>query len=157
MINGQKEIWIRTSTSKNSNPMRIIAVSNCGRIMRHNGTIEFCNYRKQRITTDDGQVVLSQFLLSFFKGIDNNRSIADHISHNPKDMCVNDIRNLRWATNKENANFEEAHENQRNAALNRSKNSFGKLYFEKYHLSYRDDTSKYNKAWYRFKTYGELP
>lgn len=157
MINGQKEIWIRTNTSKNNNPMRIIAVSNCGRIMRHNGTIEFCNYRKQRITTDDGQVVLSQFLLSFFKGIDNNRSIADHISHNPKDMCVNDIRNLRWATNKENANFEEAHDNQRNAALNRSKNSFGKLYFEKYHLSYRDDTSKYNKAWYRFKTYGELP
>lgn len=137
--------------------MRIIAVSNCGRIMRRNGVIEFCNYRKQRITTDKGKVVLSQFLLSFFKGIDSDRPIADHVSHNPKDMCVNDIRNLRWATNRENSNFEEAHENQRNAALKRSKNSFGKLYFEKYRLSYRDDTSKYNSAWYRFKTYGELP
>ena len=157
MINGQKEIWIKTSSKKCGNPMHIIAVSNRGRIMRHNGIIEFCNYRKQRITTDDKHMLLSQFLLLHFKGEDNSRTVADHITHNPKNMCVNDIRNLRWATNKENANFEEAHFNQRNAALARSKDTFGKLYFEKYHISYRENKSQYNRAWYRYKVYGDLP
>ena len=158
MINGQKEIWIKVQDSNRHTA--IIAVSNCGRVMLANGKTEFCNYRKQRITTQAGRIQLSRFLLNIFKpktedDIIKCRIFADHITHNPENYCVNDIRNLRWCTNKENANFEEAHENQRNAAL--SESSFGKMFFEKYNMSYRDNKSFYNKKWYRYKVYGEQP
>ena len=33
----------------------------------------------------------------------------------------------------------------------------GKIFFEKYHMSYRDNKSFYNKKWYRYKVYGEQP
>jgi len=44
MINGQKEIWISTG-NKSNNCYTIIAVSNCGRIMRKNGKIEIASCR----------------------------------------------------------------------------------------------------------------
>lgn len=45
------------------------------------------------------------------------RNSVDHITHNPKEININDVRNLRWCTKIENDNFPEAHENKRNAIL----------------------------------------
>jgi hypothetical protein len=35
----------------------------------------------------------------------------DHITHNPTEYNVNDVRNLRWCTQAENLNFDEARKN----------------------------------------------
>jgi hypothetical protein len=117
MINEQKEIWISTGNKANYR-ITIIAVSNCGRIMRKNGKIEIAS-RRQCVYVGEkrSQMLLHRFLANNFivkteEDILKQRTVIDHITHTPDNLYINDVRNLRWCTQRENCNFEEAKFNQ---------------------------------------------
>jgi len=161
MINGQKEIWIKTGNNARTNK-RIIAVSNCGRIMRANGKIEFTKYR-QNLSINGKCVRIHRLLAEFFIPKTENdimlcRDTVDHITHTPEGMNVNDVRNLRWCTQKENSNFTEAKINLAitkttfssfdepwNKGLSTSYTEFGKKYVAHYNILATDDYNLYRK------------
>lgn len=107
------EIWIEIERPINNyKPLTIIAISNRGNMKRRNGIIEPIPLR-QCIKILGKYYICSRLLADKFipkteEDISLGRDCVDHITHNPIDMNVNDIRNLRWCTIKENANFEEA-------------------------------------------------
>ncbi len=130
MINGQREIWISTG-NKSNRCSTIIAVSNCGRIMRKNGKIEIAR-RGQIVFVGEKRLrmlvyhfLANNFIVKTEEDILKRRTFIDHITHTPTNMHINDIRNLRWCTQKENCNFKEA-------KLNRSKAKIGNTYAKGY-------------------------
>lgn len=109
-MNELKEIWITTNNScKQYNT--IIAVSNKGRIMRRNGKIEYSQYMQEckpnGVRTLIHHFIANNFMPKTEDDVIKQRNYIDHITHEPKDMCINDIRNMRWCTHKENCNFDE--------------------------------------------------
>lgn len=110
------EIWIDIEQpSNNYDPRAIIALSNRGNMKRRNGIIEPIPLR-QTIYGRANKVIAYRVLMEHFKpktaeDIALGRNQVDHITHNPTNMNVNDIRNMRWCTIKENACFEEARHN----------------------------------------------
>lgn len=112
------EIWIETN-NKNSNPKTIIRFSNFGRITRKNGEIEFSKMITQ-VRIDGKEMKLCHAIAKYFipktdEDVKLHRDIIDHITHNPSEYNVNDVRNLRWATKAENNTFPEAMENRATA------------------------------------------
>lgn len=105
-------------------PDRIVAISDTGLMKRYNGIIETIPYR-QRVRYN-GKIVRAYRLLAetFIpkteEDITLGRNCVDHITHNPTDMNINDIRNMRWCTYKENNNFEEAKQRKAVAFANRN-------------------------------------
>lgn len=158
MINGQKEIWIRIET-KARTTKRIIALSNCGRAMRANGEIFITKYDTSIWLNNRHNKVYRILADIFLHKTENDkilhRNEIDHKSHNPNDMFINDIRNLRWCTHKENLNFPEAVKN--NSEHSRGfKTEFGKAFYEKYGFGY-ENPELYQKLYNRYYRYGELP
>lgn len=106
------EIWIEFELNKNNHmSTAIVAVSNKGNMKRRNGTIEPVPLR-QVVYINSKHYVVSRLLAEHFipkteEDISLGRNVVDHITHNPIDMNINDVRNLRWCTQKENCNFEE--------------------------------------------------
>lgn len=111
MENLQDEEWIYLSPDVN-HPRYIAAISNRGRFLRNNG--EFGILRKGQPVRQSGvkkpasHVIAENFLITVKR---TDQILIDHITHNPKDMHINDVRNLRWCTQKENVNFRESIEN----------------------------------------------
>lgn len=91
--------------------------------MRKNGKIEFSKLRlilyigKDRKSCYIHQYLAQHFITKSETDKLYKRNVIDHITHTPTNYNVNDIRNLRWCTRKENANFDEAKLNQRNARI----------------------------------------
>lgn len=155
LINGQFELWILTGNSARN---AIIKVSNCGRIRRFNGDVEQAKLR--HVFTNKGKnVLISRMICSYFKpktteDIKMNRDEVDHISHKPKEYFVNDVRNLRWCTGKENSNFEEHIRNLSNSLkghvpANKGKpgkitSVFGKKFNEHFGITNYDNPSLYS-------------
>jgi hypothetical protein len=105
------EIWIEIE-HYHLMPTTIVAISNCGNMKLHNGSVVPIPLR-QCIKILGKYYKCSRLLAEHFipkteEDILLGRDCVDHITHDPVDMNVNDIRNLRWCTIKENANFEEA-------------------------------------------------
>ena len=113
MINGQREIWISTR-NKSKRCSAVIAVSNCGRIMRKDGKIEISSYRQvvfvgeKRLQMLAYHFLANNFIAKTEDDILKQRTVIDHITHTPDNMYINDVRNLRWCTHQENNNFPEA-------------------------------------------------
>lgn len=105
-----QEIWINLERSnKAMRPNTIIEISNTGLFKRLDGTIGVIPLRMQ-IGKPPKRVY--RILMDYFKSrteedIRLGRNIVDHISYEPVGMNINDIRNLRWCTQKENNNFDE--------------------------------------------------
>lgn len=109
------EIWVKLNNKANRGDT-IIEISNTGLMKCKNGQIKPIPLRQS--TYYNGKLTLiSRILAINFIPNPENKPQVDHITHNPENMNVNDIRNLRWATNKENSNFEECKENQRKAKI----------------------------------------
>ena len=110
------EIWLELPIRKNNHSLTaIVAVSNLGNMRRINGVIESIPLRQQ-VSIDGVRVHVYRILLEHFKpkteeDIALGRDYIDHITHNPVDMNVNDIRNIRWCTIKENSSFDEVKHN----------------------------------------------
>lgn len=171
MINGQKEIWVRIGNNART-PKRIIAISNCGRILRANGNIEFTAYRQNM--SYNGKLIRMHVLIAklfLHKSEDDIikcRNIVDHITHSPENMNINDVRNLRWCTMKENSNFVEAKINrilsntlftsQRetwNKGLSTAHSVFGKKFVEYFNMLATADYNLYRREYRIFKRTGK--
>lgn len=106
-----EEIWIdlnRILIQRDT----ILAISNMGNMKLGSGIIKPIPLR-QRIKILNKKYHCSRLLAEHFipkteEDIALGRDCVDHITHNPINMNVNDIRNLRWCTIRENCNFEEA-------------------------------------------------
>lgn len=102
------EQWIEIPRI-NTNKLAISAISNTGKYRRLDGTEGILELR-HGIRTDREReycyYLIAEHFLITVKRPDQNR--IDHITHNPTEYTVNDVRNLRWCTKKENDNFEEA-------------------------------------------------
>lgn len=176
------EIFVDTgNTSKSFN--HIIAISNFGRIKRKNGIIDDSHYR-QKVKINGKLIFIHRFIAEHFipkteEDIILERNQIDHITHNPTLYNINDVRNLRWCTNKENHNFPEVKENLRKAnlgkklssetkqkmsnsrknnknKLNKPTSTFGKIYFEYYGYSKKENRNQYNNELQYYKKYGKL-
>lgn len=159
MINGQKEIWKRLERNQ-LQAKSIIAVSNCGRIMRHNGIIELSHYR-QVIYLAGKNVKLHRIIAKLFiskteDDVIKGRNYIDHITHYPKNMNINDVRNMRWCTHIENDTFDEAISNKRAKKYKQPKTEFGRMFIEKYGIAATDDRIFYNRLRKHYKKYGVL-
>lgn len=154
MINGQKEIWVKTGNSKG-----YIAISNCGRLMGRNGIISFSTLR-QKITFNGKLLYVHRVIVNLFLGrteedVLRQRNYIDHITHYPKEYNVNDVRNLRWCTHKENMGFEESRANHSKALLNKPKSSFGKKYYDYFGYSCTENKRQYAKELKYWITHGK--
>lgn len=103
-------------------PNTVVAVSNTGNLKRANGEITPSELRHSHVRIDGRQVRVHRIIAEhFIIGPKRPEQIfVDHITHDPVDMNVNDVRNLRWCTITENNNFEEASQNHLKAQRNRS-------------------------------------
>lgn len=92
----------------------IVAISNTGKYRRSDGNTGILKIRhKIRIFNSCeiekcSHIIAKHFLITARRP---NQTCIDHITHNPTEYNVNDVRNLRWCTKEENSGFEEAREN----------------------------------------------
>lgn len=115
------EEWIYIERNR-VKPNTVVAVSNTGLLKRANGEISLSELRHSHIWIDGRQVRVHRIIAErFLIGVRRpEQTFVDHITHDPVGMNVNDVRNLRWCTIKENNNFDEAHQNHLKAQRNRS-------------------------------------
>lgn len=105
------EVWIETNNKNNYNKT-IVAISNMGNVKLKNGDIRPSRYREM-VTINGKQIRIYRVIAEHFipktqEDIELGRNEIDHKTHEPVEMNINDIRNLRWCTQKENMGFEEA-------------------------------------------------
>lgn len=159
MINGEKEIWIATTVKRNTGRV-IIAFSNRGRIMKHNGTIEWSTLKQtiEHSTTRVYNLIAKYFIPKTEDDIIKGRNYIDHITHNPIGMNINDVRNLRWCTQKENCNFPEAIQNKTGSSLSRSpRTEFGRKYREHYGYGAIANINQYEAARKYYHKHNKCP
>lgn len=145
------EIWIETGNVNNYNKT-IVAISNMGRVKTKDGEIRVST-RFESVTQNGKYIKIHRFIAKHFipkteEDIRLNRDTVDHITHNPTDVNINDVRNLRWCTQKENMGFPEAIENNRKAQLgskHEPRSEFGRKFLEHYGLHSNDDKTLYDK------------
>lgn len=106
------EEWIEIK-HKQKKPNSIVAVSNTGCIKRENGEIEVADIRETTVRYNGKLCRLHRLIATLFipkteEDIRLGRNTVDHITHHPIGININDVRNLRWCTQKENTNFPEA-------------------------------------------------
>lgn len=179
MYNNQKEIWIGTGYKKGHGHRRngIMAFSNCGRIIRLTGVIEESNIHTKitinRITKHLYRYIADYFIPKTEEDILKDRKCIDHITHNPVGMNINDVRNLRWCTHKENSNFDECKQNMIKSHLGktpsnkgkkmseeqreklRNRSEFSKKFREHFSYDIITDYKEYGKEYAWYKRYGK--
>ena len=117
------EEWKNTNNTSRRGDT-IVEVSNYGRLKLKSGEIKDSYYRQvmryEGKSTKVHIVIAKLFIPKTEEDIRLGRNCIDHKTHNPIGININDVRNLRWCTYKENNNFEEAHQNHLKAQRNRS-------------------------------------
>lgn len=139
-----QEIWIKLEHNSN-HPNDIIAISNTGLYKLRKGTIHTAKLR-HHILFNGKYVYTYRILAEYFipkteEDIVLGRNYIDHISHQPEGMNINDIRNLRWCTRKENDNFKEA-------KVNKSKAKKGKKLSEEHKDKISKSMKQYRESIY---------
>jgi len=90
----------------------LVSISNTGKYRRADGTVGILELRHSVRSYGTlkrcSRIIAEHFLITVRRP---DQVFVDHITHTPTNYAVNDIRNLRWCTKKENSNFEEAREN----------------------------------------------
>lgn len=105
------EEWKNTNNTSRRGDT-VVEVSNYGRLKLKSGEIKDSYYRQvmryEGKSTKVHIVIAKLFIPKTDEDIMLGRNCIDHITHNPEGININDIRNLRWCTYKENNNFDEA-------------------------------------------------
>lgn len=107
----ENEQWIDLPRGAAQTSSRIYAFSSCGRIRYGNGTVKDSPMR-QTIQIN-GKIFRLYHLIAdnFLITVRRPEQVQiDHMTSTPKDYAVNDVRNLRYCTQKENVNFPECRE-----------------------------------------------
>jgi hypothetical protein len=121
------EQWIDLPRVRNRND-DIVAISNTGKYRRRDSTEGTLKLR-QNVTYEGKHeycyhIIAEHFLITVRRP---DQNCIDHITHHPTEYNINDVRNLRWCTNIENNNFEEARANKSGEKCSRY---YGKGYLE---------------------------
>lgn len=154
------ETWIHIRDSKC--PRYITDVSNFGNVRYGDGKV--CpSTMYQRVMVDRKIMQISHLVAECFapkteEDIRLGRVLVDHKTHNPVDVNVNDYRNVRWCTHKENSNFLEAKNNMSTGMTGKPKTDFGRLFLPTITGKIRGENMNYY-AWARnqFKKTGLMP
>jgi hypothetical protein len=111
------DIWINLDNNAHRGDT-VIAVSNTGLMKCKNGEIKEIPLRRA-VYVRGKLILIYRILAEAFIPNPDNKPFVDHITHDRTkiDYPLNDIRNLRWCTCKENNNFNEGIENKRKAKL----------------------------------------
>ncbi len=108
----------------------IVAISNRGNVRYGNGAVRpskmYSRVRLDGVVYNVSHLAAEHFIGKTPEDIGLGRDIVDHITHTPDNMNVNDVRNLRWCTHKENSNFSEAKCNMISGMTGRPRTNFGK-------------------------------
>lgn len=128
----------------------IIELSDHGRYRRIDGSIGVLNLRHQ-IRLGDRTVLASHIIAdNFLITVKRPDQVdIDHITHTPNGINVQDIRNLRYCTHKENMNFEE-----RKDKLSKSLVKFNEAHRDGLSPHWTNTPSLrtiYNRAWKAYK------
>lgn len=159
-INKMNEVWVSIRESKRMR--HIVAISNLGNVMYGDGRVKNAPmYGHCKLA--EGQIQFSHLIAKYFvpktnEDVLQHRNCIDHITHNPIGMNVNDFRNLRWCTSKENSNFHEAKTNMIAGMTGVPKTDFGRLFLPLITGKVRGRNMNYY-AWARnqFKKTGVVP
>ena len=151
MVNGQKEIWVKTESNFRRG-YNVIAFSNCGRIMRANGSCEVAKeLSRVKFNNNKNMLIHRAIALAFIPKTEDDilkqRDTIDQITHNPKDYFVNDVRNLRWCTIAENNGFEEIRQKMSLARKGKQSNVKGHKWSEEKHKLFEKNKYCKNKTW----------
>ena len=156
-----EELWIEIPRSSSCKLCSVVAFSNRGRIRRKDGTVEDTNLR-QMIVPNKRKVyvyrlVADHFLVTVRRP---DQQQIDHITHNPTEYAVNDVRNLRYCTSKENGLFTEARENKSKSRRSRSQPKWSAEIRSKYSgarsCHWKGDEVGYSAKWKRKKAAEQL-
>lgn len=146
-----KELWKETGNTIVKDNV-IVAVSNMGRIKRRDGTIEFSSYRQDFYVNKEKtriyRFIAEHFIPKTQEDIALGRNEIDHITHEPVGMNINDVRNLRWCTHKENMGFEEVRTKLSKSNIGTEKecsphSDFGRKYREHFCIRWKDNPKQY--------------
>lgn len=107
------EKWLEIPKARRTRGKKsLVSISNTGRYKRADGTLGILelrhSVRSYGVLKRCSRIIAENFLITVRRP---DQVFVDHITHNPTEYNVNDVRNLRWCTKKENSNFEEAREN----------------------------------------------
>ena len=155
-----KETWIPI-TRKCKCGRIIVSVSDRGRAQWNNGEITEPRMYA-RLNIDGEQIQLSRFLAEHFiprteSDILAGRNLIDHKTHEPVGMAINDVRNLRWCTNKENSSFPEARKNISEGNIGNTRTEFGKMFFDEHGRPVKENMNEYCWRRNQFKRTGKMP
>ena len=152
------EIWIETGNNKQYNS--IVAISNTGLLKTKTGEIRESKYndvlRIKGKLYKVHQIIANNFIPKTEEDLLLGRNVVDHKTHNPIGMNINDVRNLRWCTIKENNNFDEArkHLSEGHTGIGIPRSEFGWKYKEKYGLTVLD-RKRYIRELDYYKKFGK--
>lgn len=113
MNNEIDEQWLEVHKIRNTRRnLSLVSISNTGKYRRADGTIGCLELRSRTSHNSNSEycykIIAEHFLITVKRP---DQKFIDHITHNPTEYNVNDVRNLRWCTQKENLNFDEAKKN----------------------------------------------
>lgn len=107
------EQWVDIPKARKTRGKKsLVSISNTGKYRRADGTVGILELRHSVRSYGTlkrcSRIIAENFLITARRP---DQVFVDHITHTPTEYMVNDVRNLRWCTKKENSNFEEAREN----------------------------------------------
>lgn len=151
-----EEIWINIRP-QNSHRFAITDVSNLGMVRYSNGAVKVAPMYGHVMVNGSRKEISHIIAEAFVKKDNENQTLVDHRSHNPVGMNINDSRNLRWCTHKENSNFEEAKANMVDGMTGKPKTEFGKWFLSYFPDGVKNHRNEYAYYYKRYKDTGVLP
>jgi len=139
----------------------IVAISNRGNVRYGSGDVQpakmYARVKLNGKVISVANLIAERFIGKTDEDVRLGRNTVDHITHNPENMLVNDVRNLRWCTRKENSNFPEAKRNMHVGVYGKGKTEFGKWFLENFPGDLHENMNEYVYYRNRYLKTGELP
>ena len=158
-MNEVTELWVHI---RDSNCCRYITdVSNLGNLKYGDGRIVPSTLR-QRVMIGRKVVSVSHFVAERFvsrspEDIALDRILVDHKTHKPVGIGVNDYRNLRWCTHRENSNFSECIQNIHDNTRGKARSIFGKWFNSVFPRGHYYHVNEYAYYFRQYRDTGALP
>ena len=153
------ETWLHIRDTKRRN--YITDLSNFGNVKYGDGSVcASTMYQRVRVnwkTIPISHIVAENFVPKTSEDIAMARNLVDHKTHAPTDINVNDFRNLRWCTHKENSNFDECKRNMHLGMRGKARSEFGKWFNSIYPDGCTNHVNEYAYYFRRYRLTGTLP
>ena len=158
-INKVEEVWIPMRDSTRMS--HIVAISNLGNVKYGDGHVKAASIYAHTMLNGErvqfSKLIANAFVPKTKEDVELGRTLIDHVTHFPEGMNVNDFRNLRWCTNKENSNFHEARRNISAGTRLKPRSVFGRWFIERFPDGHALHVNEYAYYHRKFKETGELP